>query len=51
MNDAQQALIATMKAEYATADIIFKCINVLPGLLHKYGIVKGINEEEMVVKD
>lgn len=30
MNDAQQALIATMKAEYATANIIFKCINVLP---------------------
>ncbi len=43
MNDAQQALIATMKSgEYATANIIFKCINVLPDYYINTVLLRGL---------
>lgn len=48
MNDAQQALIATMKAGVRYSEYHIQMHQRIAGLLHKYGIVKGISEEEMV---
>ncbi|UBH62283.1 Xaa-Pro dipeptidase [Proteus vulgaris] len=48
MNDAQQALIATMKAGVRYTEYHVQMHQRIAGLLNKYGIVKGVSEEEMV---
>lgn len=42
MNDAQQALIATMKAGVRYSEYHIQMHQRIAGLLHKYGIVKGL---------
>lgn len=45
MNDAQQSLIATMKAGVRYTEYHVQMHQRIAGLLNKYGIVKGVSED------